>query len=110
MARSLARAPPLVQMENLLHLCPPFTLFSCRQRFLQRLHDGPPLLSLGVGGHPLPVCLRIIAVVFEIAEKKTIFEVDRVVPDIAIRELLQYLWPYLSVICPVVPFASLLKP
>ena len=62
----------LVQMEDLLHLCPPFTLFSRRERFLQLPHNSPPLLSPGVGGHPLPVCLQIIAVVFEVAEKKTV--------------------------------------
>src|ERR1700731_51951 len=87
-----------IEMKNLLHLCPPFAWFSCRKRFLHRLHHRPPFLCFGMCSHLGPVTFHIGAVIFEVAEETAVFEINRVVSDVAFQNLLQNLRPNRRVI------------
>lgn len=90
-----------VQMEHLFHLRPPLAGFSRLKRILKRFHDGPPLLRLLVSGHAGPVAGEIAPVIFEVAEKQIVLEVDGVVADVAVLDFFEYLRPDRRVILAV---------
>src|SRR5713226_1847785 len=97
-------------MKNLFHLRPPLARFSCRWRFLHRLHHCPPFLSLGVRSHFAPVTLQVASVVLEIAEEDAVLEVDGIVSDVAFRNLCQHFRPDRGVISLVGVLTTWLEP
>src|ERR1700752_350522 len=92
-------------MKYLFHFRPPLAFFSCRDWLLHRLHDGPPFLSLGMSGHLVPVGLDVDAVVLEIAEEHSVFEINGIVPDLAFVDHAQDFRPDRCVI-PLVTFLT----
>ena len=72
-----------LEMEDFLHVCPPLAFLSCWEWVLQRFHDCPPFLRLGVRSHLGPIFFQITAVVFQVAEEKVVFEEDGIVFNIA---------------------------
>src|SRR5882724_13483671 len=99
-----------IEVKNLFHLRPPLSLLPCRQRFLHRLHHCPPFLSLVVRSHFAPVTLQVASVVLEIAEEEAVLEEDRIVSDVAFRNLCQHFRPDRGVISLVGFLATWLKP
>ena len=74
---------------------------SRRQRALQRLDYRPPLLRFGIGFHFRHIGEEIGSDVFVIRKKKSIAEIDGIIPNIAFVYLRGDLGPHLAVIVDV---------
>src|SRR5713226_2371037 len=73
-----------LHVEDFFHLRPPFAFCAGLQGLLHGHHDGPPLLSFGIGRHLLYVSFVVRPVIFVVAEQVAVFKIDRVIADVAV--------------------------
>jgi hypothetical protein len=82
---------PLIQVEDLFHVSPPFAFPACGHGLLHRPHDGPPSLGRRIGGHLGHVTGEVRAMILEVTVEYAILQIDRVVPDIALANGFEHL-------------------